>query len=138
MRSQLEKFIQNLRFADWEVHCVEKETESSEEEIIYDNIINSSQKIADQPLTMKNRTMKWLLFSKTIAKYSRAAKLVIVTLPVPRINFDSSLYLSWLDLLTRRSLQTNLPIILMRGNGINVLTTEEALFSICKCTSRLH
>lgn len=124
MRSQLEKFMQNLRFADWEVHCVEKETESSEEEIIYDNIINSSQKIADQPLTMKNRTMKWLLFSKTIAKYSRAAKLVIVTLPVPRINFDSSLYLSWLDLLTRRSLQTNLPIILMRGNGINVLTTE--------------
>ncbi|KAK6107182.1 Amino acid permease family protein [Brugia pahangi] len=66
----------------------------------------------------KMRTNRQLYIRELLQHHSRQADLIVITLPVPRLEISSSLYMAWLDLITR-----DLPPVLMiRGNQTPVLT----------------
>uniref|UniRef100_A0A914X1N1 Solute carrier family 12 member 2 n=1 Tax=Plectus sambesii TaxID=2011161 RepID=A0A914X1N1_9BILA len=66
-----------------------------------------------------NRTKRQLRCRELLQHHSANAQLIILTLPVPRKRmFSSSLYMAWLDMLTRGMP----PTLLIRGNQTSVLT----------------
>uniref|UniRef100_A0A0N4ZUH8 Solute carrier family 12 member 9 n=1 Tax=Parastrongyloides trichosuri TaxID=131310 RepID=A0A0N4ZUH8_PARTI len=66
----------------------------------------------------KNRTYRELRMRELLLQHSKHSNLIAVTLPVPREGIPSSLYMAWLDMLTK-----DLPPTLMiRGNQTSVLT----------------
>ncbi|VBB35427.1 unnamed protein product [Acanthocheilonema viteae] len=67
----------------------------------------------------KNRTNRHLRCSELLHELSSQSDFIVLTLPVPRFGFvSSSLYMAWLDMMTR-----DLPPTLMiRGNQTSVLT----------------
>uniref|UniRef100_A0A1I8EPD2 SLC12A transporter C-terminal domain-containing protein n=1 Tax=Wuchereria bancrofti TaxID=6293 RepID=A0A1I8EPD2_WUCBA len=69
--------------------------------------------ISDSELAaQKMRTNRQLYIRELLQHHSRQANLIVITLPVPRLEISSSLYMAWLDLITR-----DLPPVLMiRGN----------------------
>lgn len=124
MKEQLQSFMANLRFAKWSVKVVENVTQPSEQDTLVYNSIIAKTPLNEQPVNMQKRSKKWLQFSETINAESRGAKLVVITIPVPRAHFNPYTYLSWLALLTKGFYKAGVPVILMRGNGVNVLTSE--------------
>uniref|UniRef100_A0A183E9K2 SLC12 domain-containing protein n=1 Tax=Gongylonema pulchrum TaxID=637853 RepID=A0A183E9K2_9BILA len=75
--------------------------------------------IADVDLAaQKKRTIRQLRARELLQLHSHQSDLIVITLPVPRLEICSCLYMSWLDLMTR-----DLPPVLMiRGNQTSVLT----------------
>ncbi|PIO70492.1 hypothetical protein TELCIR_07651 [Teladorsagia circumcincta] len=67
----------------------------------------------------KQKTYRQLRTAELLHDHSMDVDLVVITLPVPRKGMVSaSLYLSWLDIMTRRLP----PTLLVRGNQTSVLT----------------
>lgn len=75
--------------------------------------------ITDYDLSsQRSRTFRQLRAKELLQQHSHTADLIAITLPVPRLEINSSLYMAWLDLMTR-----DLPPVLMiRGNQTSVLT----------------
>ncbi|OQR67869.1 solute carrier family 12 member 2-like, partial [Tropilaelaps mercedesae] len=70
-------------------------------------------------LALKAKTNRHLRLREFLLQYSRDSNLVVMTLPMPRKNTCSaSLYMAWLDMLTRDMP----PFLLIRGNQTSVLT----------------
>uniref|UniRef100_A0A0N5BR99 Solute carrier family 12 member 9 n=1 Tax=Strongyloides papillosus TaxID=174720 RepID=A0A0N5BR99_STREA len=66
----------------------------------------------------KKRTYRELRMRELLFQHSKNSNLIAITLPVPREGIPSSLYMAWLDMLTK-----DLPPTLMiRGNQTSVLT----------------
>ncbi|VDL79104.1 unnamed protein product [Nippostrongylus brasiliensis] len=67
----------------------------------------------------KQKTYRQLRAAELLREHSMKADLIVMTLPVPRKGMVSaSLYLSWLDIMTRHLP----PTLLVRGNQTSVLT----------------
>ncbi|MFH4981879.1 hypothetical protein AB6A40_008588 [Gnathostoma spinigerum] len=64
------------------------------------------------------RTNRHLRTKEIIQKHSSAADLIIITMPIPRLEINSSLYMAWLDIMTRGLP----PVLMIRGNQTSVLT----------------
>lgn len=70
-------------------------------------------------LSLRDKTNRYIRVRELLLQHSRNAKLVVVTMPMPRKNRVSApLYLAWLDTLTRDMP----PTVLIRGNQTSVLT----------------
>jgi len=70
-------------------------------------------------LALKTKTYRQLRTRELLMEYSMDADLIVLTLPVPRKGVATpSLYLAWLDFLTRNMP----PVLLIRGNQQSVLT----------------
>ncbi|XP_052797099.1 solute carrier family 12 member 2-like isoform X2 [Mya arenaria] len=73
----------------------------------------------DQMLLLKEKTNRHIRLRELMLEHSKNASLIVMTLPVPRKGTcSSSLYMAWLDTLTRDMP----PILLLRGNQQSVLT----------------
>ncbi|VDM61432.1 unnamed protein product [Angiostrongylus costaricensis] len=69
--------------------------------------------------SQRQKTYRQLRASELLREHSAESDLVVITLPVPRKGMVSaSLYLSWLDMMTRELP----PTLLVRGNQTSVLT----------------
>jgi len=119
LRVTLQNNMIALRFVDWDIKIVELPEKAPEELISVYNQFVCPVPLSDQTANIARRTNSWLLYASVISKHSRGAKLVVMTLPLPRAHVDTRVYLSWLDLLSR---DFHVPCILMRGNGANILT----------------
>ncbi|XP_075898654.1 solute carrier family 12 member 3 [Nelusetta ayraudi] len=68
----------------------------------------------------KAKSLRQIRLNEVLQDYSRDAALIVVTMPVGRRGVcPSSLYLAWLDVLSR---DLRPPVLLVRGNQENVLT----------------
>nr|WIW57980.1 solute carrier family 12 member 2 [Sinonovacula constricta] len=73
----------------------------------------------DELLLLKEKTNRQMRLRELLKQYSSDASLIVMTLPVPRKGTcSSSLYMAWLETLTRDMP----PILLLRGNQASVLT----------------
>ncbi|XP_060592142.1 solute carrier family 12 member 2-like isoform X2 [Ruditapes philippinarum] len=73
----------------------------------------------DEMLLLKEKTNRQMRLRELLLQHSMDASLIVMTLPVPRKGTcSSSLYMAWLDTLTRDMP----PILLLRGNQQSVLT----------------
>lgn len=73
---------------------------------------------ADEPLDKK--TLRQIRLGELMREYSQEAKLVVMTMPVPRKSVVSNfMYMSWLDVISEG---LDAPIFLVRGNQTSVLT----------------
>lgn len=71
--------------------------------------------------TLENdrKTMRNIRLGELIRQHSNDAKLIVITLPVPKVEMTSALlYMSWLEALSAASP----PVLMVRGNQHNVLT----------------
>lgn len=77
-------------------------------------------KISEEELILqKDRTHRHVRTRELMLQHSKDAKLIVMTLPMPRKGICSAgLYMAWIDTLTRDMP----PILLLRGNQENVLT----------------
>ncbi|XP_036962699.1 solute carrier family 12 member 3 [Acanthopagrus latus] len=77
--------------------------------------------ITDQDLERnKAKSLRQIRLNEVLQDYSREAALIVVTMPVGRRGVcPSTLYLAWLDFLSR---DLRPPVLLVRGNQENVLT----------------
>ncbi|XP_065836983.1 solute carrier family 12 member 2-like isoform X2 [Oscarella lobularis] len=68
---------------------------------------------------LKDKTLRHIRLGELLRRYSSQARLIVMTLPIPRKHFCTPrIYMSWLETLT-----ADLPpILLVRGNHENVLT----------------
>lgn len=65
------------------------------------------------------KTMRNIRLGELIRQHSNDAKLIVITLPVPKVEMTSPLlYMSWLEALSAASP----PVLMVRGNQHNVLT----------------
>lgn len=70
-------------------------------------------------LEKDRKTMRNIRLGELIRLHSKDAKLIVLTLPVPKIEMTSPLlYMSWLEVLSAASP----PVLMVRGNQQNVLT----------------
>lgn len=66
----------------------------------------------------KKRSLRHIRLGELLKEHSKDASLIVMTLPVPSEAIEPTLYMSWLEMMTK-----NLPpILLIRGNHTNVLT----------------
>ncbi|XP_052280558.1 solute carrier family 12 member 2-like isoform X2 [Dreissena polymorpha] len=73
----------------------------------------------DQMLLLKEKTNRMIRLRELLQEHSKDASLIVMTLPVPRKGTcPSSLYMAWLETLTRGMP----PVLLLRGNQQSVLT----------------
>jgi len=95
--------------ADWMLKSSQGETEESH-----------PWKISEEELLLqKDRTHRHVRTRELMLQHSKDAKLIVMTLPMPRKGICSAgLYMAWIDTLTRDMP----PILLLRGNQENVLT----------------
>jgi hypothetical protein len=64
------------------------------------------------------KTLRNIRLGELLRQYSSQAKLIVVTMPIPRKNTSPLLYMSWLE-----AISSNLPpILFVRGNQESVLT----------------
>uniref|UniRef100_A0A671TVR7 Solute carrier family 12 member 3 n=1 Tax=Sparus aurata TaxID=8175 RepID=A0A671TVR7_SPAAU len=77
--------------------------------------------ITDQDLERnKAKSLRQIRLNEVLQDYSREAALIVITMPVGRRGVcPSTLYLAWLDFLSR---DLRPPVLLVRGNQENVLT----------------
>ncbi|XP_068168469.1 solute carrier family 12 member 3 [Antennarius striatus] len=77
--------------------------------------------ISEQDLERnKSKTLRQIRLNEAIQDFSREAALIVLTMPVGRRGgCPSTLYLAWLDVLSR---DLKAPVLLVRGNQENVLT----------------
>ena len=66
----------------------------------------------------KKKTLRHIRLGELLKDHSKDASLIVMTLPVPSKNVEPSMYLSWLEMMTKDLP----PIMLIRGNHTNVLT----------------
>lgn len=72
-----------------------------------------------QTLEKDRKTMRNIRLGELIRQHSNDAKLIVITLPVPKVEMTSPLlYMSWLEALSAASP----PVLMVRGNQHNVLT----------------
>ena len=70
-------------------------------------------------LEKDRKTMRNIRLGELIRQHSNDAKLIVITLPVPKVEMTSPLlYMSWLEALSAASP----PVLMVRGNQHNVLT----------------
>ena len=70
-------------------------------------------------LEKDRKTMRNIRLGELIRQHSNDAKLIVLTLPVPKVEMTSPLlYMSWLEVLSAASP----PVLMVRGNQHNVLT----------------
>ena len=70
-------------------------------------------------LEKDRKTMRNIRLGELIRQHSNDAKLIVITLPVPKVEMTSPLlYMSWLEVLSAASP----PVLMVRGNQHNVLT----------------
>lgn len=73
----------------------------------------------DELLLLKEKSNRQMRLRELLKEHSKDASLIVMTLPVPRKGTcSSSLYMAWLETLTRDMP----PILLLRGNQQSVLT----------------
>ncbi|KAK2160998.1 hypothetical protein NP493_1612g00024 [Ridgeia piscesae] len=90
------------------------DTEAGETEETHPWKISENELSAQKEKTFRNIRLRQLL-----KQYSSDAKLIVMTLPMPKKGLLSSgLYMAWLDTLSRDMP----PILLLRGNQTSVLT----------------
>ncbi|XP_041795788.1 solute carrier family 12 member 3 [Chelmon rostratus] len=77
--------------------------------------------ITDQDLERNRaKSLRQIRLNEVLQDYSREAALIVITMPVGRRGVcPSTLYLAWLDFLSR---DLRSPVLLVRGNQENVLT----------------
>jgi solute carrier family 12 (sodium/potassium/chloride transporter), member 2 len=103
--------------------CVNMRVSSTGVEPCSDNIwqhylsLNPPVRQQDQ---LPARVRRHLKVAELVQKYSKDARLVVVTMPVPEMSLDAGEYLRWLDCLSCGST----PTLMIRGNHDNVLTFE--------------
>uniref|UniRef100_A0A0M3IPL5 SLC12 domain-containing protein n=1 Tax=Ascaris lumbricoides TaxID=6252 RepID=A0A0M3IPL5_ASCLU len=68
--------------------------------------------------SQKCRTFRQLRTKELLQQHSSNADLIVITLPVPRLEINSCLYMAWLDSMTRGLP----PVLMVRGNQTSVLT----------------
>ena len=66
----------------------------------------------------KKKTLRHIRLGELLKDHSKDASLIVMTLPVPSKNVEPSMYMSWLEMMTKDLP----PIMLIRGNHTNVLT----------------
>ena len=72
----------------------------------------------DEPLDKK--TLRQIRLGELMREYSQHAKLIVLTMPVPRKSMVSNLmYMSWLEVISGG---LDVPVLLVRGNQTSVLT----------------
>lgn len=72
-----------------------------------------------EALEKDRKTMRNIRLGELIRLHSKDAKLIVLTLPVPKVEMTSPLlYMSWLEVLSAASP----PVLMVRGNQQNVLT----------------
>ncbi|KAL4618290.1 solute carrier family 12 member 3-like [Arapaima gigas] len=77
-------------------------------------------KVSDKELdALKPKSEKKVRLNEIIRRNSKHAALVLVSLPVPKTDCPSTVYMAWLDTLTSG---LHCPALLIRGNQQNVLT----------------
>jgi solute carrier family 12 sodium/potassium/chloride transporter 2 len=119
-REQITALLKSYRLS-WEVIIVALlDDVKPENALVYNNII-ATQEIKEQSDKERPRTLKYLRIAEAIQKYSRRAKLVVMTVPFPRDYVNPFIYMSWMEVLTKGFY---VPVVLMRGNGKNVLTAK--------------
>ncbi|KAJ7391819.1 hypothetical protein OS493_016108 [Desmophyllum pertusum] len=75
-------------------------------------------------LEKDRKTMRNIRLGELIRQHSNDAKLIVLTLPVPKVEMMSPLlYMSWLDVLSAASP----PVLMVRGNQQSVLTFYSTL-----------
>ena len=72
-----------------------------------------------ETLEKDRKTMRNIRLGELVRQHSNDAKLIVITLPVPKVEMTSPLlYMSWLEALSAASP----PVLMVRGNQHNVLT----------------
>jgi len=84
------------------------------------NGLDASNKPSEAEIAAnKEKTNRHLRLSELLREHSAGSEMVIMTLPMPRRGATPpALYLSWLDIMTRKMP----PFLLLRGNQTSVLT----------------
>ena len=66
----------------------------------------------------KKKSLRHIRLGELLKQHSKDASLIVMTLPVPSEAVEPSMYMSWLEMMTKDLP----PIVLIRGNHHNVLT----------------
>ena len=66
----------------------------------------------------KKKSLRHIRLGELLKQHSKDASLIVMTLPVPNEAVEPSMYMSWLEMMTKDLP----PILLIRGNHTNVLT----------------
>eukprot|EP01129_Flabellula_baltica_P012516 TRINITY_DN5655_c0_g1_i1.p1 TRINITY_DN5655_c0_g1~~TRINITY_DN5655_c0_g1_i1.p1 ORF type:complete len:895 (-),score=132.69 TRINITY_DN5655_c0_g1_i1:362-3046(-) len=66
----------------------------------------------------RERTLRYFLLRGAMKEHSSDAALVLATMPFPRLTIDSTIWLGWLEMLSRNMP----PTMFIRGNNENTLT----------------
>ena len=66
----------------------------------------------------KKRSLRHIRLGELLKEHSKDASLIVMTLPVPSEAVEPTMYMSWLEMMTKDLP----PILLIRGNQTNVLT----------------
>jgi solute carrier family 12 sodium/potassium/chloride transporter 2 len=72
----------------------------------------------DMPEGFKAPTERYILSGEIIAKHSKDADAVFVSMPIPRIGTPPRLFMSWIDALST----VNRPVVLLRGSQETVIS----------------
>merc|ERR1711974_196977 len=97
-----------------------KDTTKAEFNEMMNVLESSNSKPSENELQAnKENTNRHLRLSELLREHSANSEMVIMTLPMPRRGATPpALYLSWLDIMTRKMP----PFLLLRGNQTSVLT----------------
>ena len=80
---------------------------------------NTSGLIQEHELReQKRRTMRQLRTRELLHQHSAGSNLIVITLPIPREDVSACLYMTWIDIMTRKLP----PVLLIRGNQTSVLS----------------
>lgn len=74
---------------------------------------------SEEGLPLDNRMLRQIRTGELLRQHSKDARLIVMTLPVPKLGMMSSrLYMSWLEVLS----EDLPPVLMVRGNQTSVLT----------------
>ena len=82
--------------------------------------INDFKNLAGHVLEgeFKKKSLRHIRLGELLKEHSKDASLIVMTLPVPSEEVEPTMYMSWLEMMTKDLP----PILLIRGNHTNVLT----------------
>ena len=112
---QMVKLLKKFRI---DVSCVEDFEGISEKP--REDSINDFKNLAGHSVEgeQKKRSLRHIRLGELLKEHSKDASLIVMTLPVPSKAVEPTMYMSWLEMMTRDLP----PILLIRGNHTNVLT----------------
>jgi hypothetical protein len=101
-----------------DVSCVEEFDGISEKP--KEDSINDFKNLAGHVVEgeQKKRSLRHIRLGELLREHSKDASLIVMTLPVPNEAVEPTMYMSWLEMMTKDLP----PILLIRGNHTNVLT----------------